>query len=80
MGSKIGKNEKKDKIWQNLGAPKWRIPLKQGRQNSKLNHSPWTDETFRIDKNEKIKFDKIWEYHKGGSLNWWLRNSQFLLV
>ena len=69
MGSKIGKNEKKikfDKIWehQNEG-----IPLKQGRQNSKLNHSPWTDETFRIDKNEKIKFDKIWEYHKGGSLN-----------
>ena len=27
-------------------------PLKQGRQNSKLNHLPWTDEIFRIGKYE----------------------------
>ena len=53
-----------DKIWwyQNEG-----IPLKQGRQNSKLNHAPWTDEIFRIGKYEKIKFDKIWEYHNGST-------------
>ena len=43
-----------------------RNPLKQGRQNSKLNHSPWTDEIFRIGKYGKIKFDEIWEYHNGG--------------
>ena len=52
-----------DKIWgyQNEG-----IPLKQGHQNSKLNHSPWLMKFFRIGKYEKIKFDKIWEYNNGG--------------
>ena len=33
-----------DKIW---GYRNEEIPLKQGRRNSKLNHSPWTDEIFQ---------------------------------
>ena len=59
------KKIKFDEIWeyQNEG-----IPLQQGRQNSKLNHSRWTDEIFSIGKYEKIKFDKTWEYHNGGPL------------
>ena len=44
-----------DKIW---GYQNERIPLKQGRQNSKLNHSPWTDEIFQ---NRQIWKDKIWQ-------------------
>ena len=52
------KKIKFDEIWgyQNEG-----IPLKQGRQNSKVNHSPWTDEIFQNRQilYEKTKFDKI---------------------
>ena len=54
--------------------------LKQGRQNSKLNYSPWTDEIFIIGKHEKIKFDKIWEYHNGGLPQIRMPNSIFLFV
>ena len=43
------------------------IFFKQGCHNSKFNHLCWTDEIFRIGKNEeKIKFDKIWEYQNKG--------------
>ena len=36
-------------------------------KDSKFNHLHWTDEIFRIGENEeKIKFDKIWEYQNEG--------------
>ena len=58
----------KDKTWKNWGVQKWRDSLKQGCQNSNFNHLPWTDEIFRKGKyEEKIKFDKIWEYRNGES-------------
>ena len=44
-----------EKIW---GYQNERIPLKRRRQNSKLNHSPWTDENFQ---NRQIWKDKIWQ-------------------
>ena len=42
-----------DEIWEYQNK---RILFKLGRQNTKFNHLRWTDEIFRIDKNE----DKIW--------------------
>ena len=62
---RIGKNKEKIKFDKIRGYQNEGIPLKQGRQNSKVNHSPWTVEIFIIGKYEKIKFDKIWECHNG---------------
>ena len=59
---------RKYKIWQILGVSNEGILFKQGPQNSKFNHLRCTDEIFRIGKNEeKIKFEKIWEYKMKGS-------------
>ena len=63
---RISKNKEKIKFVKVWGYQNEGIPLKRGRQNSKLNHSLWTDKIFRIGKYKKIKFDKIWEYHNGG--------------
>ena len=43
-----------------------------------FNHLRQTHEIFRVGiYKETIKFNKIWEYHNGGPLEWGRQNSNF---